>query len=105
MVLSDEQAQRPDYTLTKSSAQLTLETMPSFPGMLRRGAQGPAVVTLQMRLVELGYSEVGALDGIFGRNTEAAVRTFQARNRLEVDGIAGPRTWERLFGADGVPNG
>jgi hypothetical protein len=40
---------------------------------------------------------VGAADGVFGPNTAAAVRTFQILNDLEIDGILGRRTWERLF--------
>lgn len=105
VILSDEQAQQEDYALVDSNPYVRLTAVPDFPGTLRRGAQGPAVTTLQMRLVQLGYGEVGAIDGIFGRNTEAAVRAFQARSGLEVDGIAGPRTWERLFGPAGALNG
>jgi N-acetyl-anhydromuramyl-L-alanine amidase AmpD len=35
-------------------------------------------------------------DGIFGRETEQAVRAFQRAHGLEVDGIVGPRTWRKL---------
>jgi hypothetical protein len=59
--------------------------------------QGDDVKAAQRRLVELGYTQVGAVDGIYGPNTDAAVRTFQTLNDLEIDGILGPRTWERLF--------
>ena len=61
---------------------------------------GEDVKAAQQRLVALGYTQVGASDGIFGPNTAAAVRAFQALNQLEVDGILGPRTWERLFSPD-----
>lgn len=64
--------------------------------------QGDDVLKLQQRLYELGYTEVGARDGIFGRMTTAAVRNFQQRNALEVDGYVGPKTWTRLFSKDAV---
>ena len=38
-------------------------------------------------------------DGIFGSITETAVRNFQSRSGIGVDGIVGPVTWSRLFGA------
>ncbi|MBM7659541.1 peptidoglycan hydrolase-like protein with peptidoglycan-binding domain [Bacillus mesophilus] len=37
-------------------------------------------------------------DGIFGPITDQAVRNFQRRERLNIDGIVGPNTWSRLFG-------
>ncbi|MDP4551052.1 peptidoglycan-binding protein [Alkalihalobacillus macyae] len=36
-------------------------------------------------------------DGIFGPNTESAVKRYQARKGLSVDGIVGPATWNMLF--------
>jgi len=62
--------------------------------------EGDDVRAVQRRLLELGYRQVGDVDGIFGPNTEQAVRAFQQDSGLEVDGIVGPRTWERLFGAE-----
>ncbi|HEB76373.1 MAG TPA: hypothetical protein ENJ04_08490 [Nitrospirae bacterium] len=58
---------------------------------------GEDVLELQMRLKRLGYSTVGQPDGIFGTRTDSAVRDFQARHGLKVDGIVGPRTWSTLF--------
>jgi len=56
---------------------------------LQRGDRGGQVAEAQ-RL--LGVTA----DGVFGPNTEAAVRRFQAEQDLMVDGIIGPQTWERL---------
>jgi len=64
--------------------------------------QGKDVLKLQQRLLELNY-KVGALDGIFGKMTDTAVRRFQERNNLEVDGYVGPKTWRKLFSLDVAP--
>ena len=40
-------------------------------------------------------------DGFFGPTTEKAVIAFQKKNRLEADGIVGPRTWAKLLGEEG----
>jgi peptidoglycan hydrolase-like protein with peptidoglycan-binding domain len=58
---------------------------------------------LQQRLQALGYSEVGIPDGIFGEKTDQAVRNFQQRNNLVVDGVVGPLTWKALFSSSTVP--
>lgn len=58
--------------------------------MLRRGSRGDAVRELQ---AILGRVQV---DGIFGPKTDKAVRRFQRRAGLKVDGIVGPATWGRL---------
>jgi g-D-glutamyl-meso-diaminopimelate peptidase len=63
--------------------------------VLRQDAQGGAVKRLQRTVANLGY-DPGPVDGIFGRQTEEALRQFQAANALVVDGIAGPETWAAL---------
>jgi len=62
---------------------------------LARGSRGPEVTELQKRLQMLGYV-VGPIDGIFGRQTESAVRLFQKEHGLTVDGIAGRNTIREL---------
>lgn len=59
--------------------------------------QGDDVKAVQQRLLALGYSELGPADGFFGGQSELAVRSFQQRNTLAVDGMVGVQTWERLF--------
>jgi peptidoglycan hydrolase-like protein with peptidoglycan-binding domain len=71
---------------------------------LRRGATGSAVVDLQTRLRANGY-DVGALDGIFGARTEAAVRSLQQSRGLIPDGIVGSQTWSALDASGRVPAG
>jgi hypothetical protein len=62
---------------------------------LKKGSRGAEVKELQTRLTNLGYSTKG-IDGIFGANTDAAVRKFQKAKKLKVDGIVGPATKKAL---------
>jgi len=55
---------------------------------------GPAVTALQRALVDDGAAL--SVDGVFGDDTDAAVRAFQARKGLRADGIAGPATLAAL---------
>ena len=63
--------------------------------LLFRGSEGPQVAQLQRQL-KYGYQAYAAhlvIDGVYGPQTEAAVREFQRRTRgLKVDGIVGPAT-------------
>ncbi|MGE4272635.1 MAG: peptidoglycan-binding protein [Desulfitobacterium sp.] len=69
--------------------------LPNPCPLLRQGSQGPSVVHLQQLLTSHGFSP-GAIDGIFGPKTEAAVIAFQKSRGLAVDGIVGVRTWTAL---------
>ena len=60
--------------------------------LLRRGDRGRDVVLLQRALRDQGGHYRGRIDGDFGPMTEAAVRSFQEDNGLEVDGVVGPAT-------------
>jgi hypothetical protein len=60
------------------------------------GSKGPEVASLQRRLQGLG-DYLGPIDGIFGGGTQAAVRKFQQRANLAIDGRVGPQTWAALF--------
>ena len=59
------------------------------------GSTGSAVSKLQSVLNEHGYDL--AVDGIFGVKTQAAVRDYQQKNGLKLDGIAGKETWGSLL--------
>ncbi|HUP73578.1 MAG TPA: peptidoglycan-binding domain-containing protein [Acidimicrobiales bacterium] len=62
---------------------------------LQPNSQGPEVEALQKALVAQGYF-VGAIDGVFGLKTLAAVVYFQSVNSLALDGVVGPQTLELL---------
>ena len=62
--------------------------------LLRVGTQGAAVEEVQLALVSAGF-EVEA-DGMFGRETLEAVREFQRRHDLQVDGVVGATTQRHL---------
>ena len=57
----------------------------------RRGSTGSVVTQIQQKLKSWGYY-FSSVDGIYGPATEQAVRYFQQRNGLYVDGIAGDQT-------------
>ena len=61
---------------------------------ISRGARGESVEFLQEVLNAVGYDI--AVDGVFGRDTEEAVRDFQSQHDLDVDGIVGDNTWAAL---------
>jgi peptidoglycan hydrolase-like protein with peptidoglycan-binding domain len=63
--------------------------------LVRQGDQQHPVQTLQYLLRARGRSLT--VDGIFGPNTDAAVRAFQQQKGLAVDGIVGPVTWSALI--------
>lgn len=74
----------------------------SYPGTpLRRGTTGPSVIVIQTELNRISQSypaipKINPVDGIFGAQTEAAVRRFQEIFNLTPDGIVGRATWYAL---------
>jgi peptidoglycan hydrolase-like protein with peptidoglycan-binding domain len=64
--------------------------------ILRLGMKGAAVTALQQRLQTIGLFS-GAIDGVFGPETQAAVKSAQTRFGLEADGIVGAATWSALL--------
>ncbi len=74
----------------------------SYPGTpLRRGSIGPNVVVIQVEMNRISQNypaipKLSSADGIFGSQTEAAVRKFQEIFDLTVDGVVGKATWYAL---------
>ena len=63
--------------------------------LVRQGDQQHPVKTLQYLLRARGHNVT--VDGIFGSQTDAAVRAFQQQRGLAVDGVVGPVTWRALI--------
>ncbi|WP_234396968.1 peptidoglycan-binding protein [Bacillus massiliglaciei] len=63
---------------------------------VRKSAEGNITYILQGLLYVNGHDPKG-IDGMFGSNTEKAVKSFQGAHKLSKDGIAGPNTFEKLF--------
>lgn len=65
--------------------------------MMKNGSKGANVMQLQKDLVSAGFDigKYGA-DGSFGDDTEKAVKSFQDKYNLTLDGIAGPNTLSKL---------
>ena len=67
----------------------TLETLSKY------GSRGNEVIQIQTKLKRWGYY-TGNIDGIYGTQTVNAVKYFQRKNGLTVDGIAGPATLKAM---------
>ena len=67
----------------------------AYAAVLKQGSSGTDVKTLQQKLKNWGYYN-GAVDGVFGAKTKAAVILFQKRNGLTADGIVGAKTLAAL---------
>ena len=73
------------FITTLSLQNTTIETLSKY------GSTGSEVRTIQEKLKRWGYY-FGNVDGIYGSQTVAAVKRFQQKNGLQVDGIAGTKT-------------
>lgn len=61
------------------------------------GTSGPDVAEIQNELSDLGYYN-GIPDGVYGADTAAAVKKYQASMGLEADGVVGDYTYSKLMG-------
>lgn len=71
----------------------------SLTRVLRSGYTGADVSVVQQRLKDLGY--LSTLSGSYDSATQEAVRSYQKKNGLTADGLAGPSTFSSLF-SDGA---
>ena len=73
-------------------------------GTLYNGCRGDEVRDLQQALITLGFLK-GTADGVYGNNTENAVRAFQKKYNLNVDGLAGEKTRDLAISKATAVNG
>lgn len=91
-------AAKPTTTTSKGESTVTIELT-----VLRKGAKGEQVKTVQRILKGLGYSmgrfgpNRDGIDGDFGATTLKHVIAFQKKNKLDADGIVGKDTWTALL--------
>ena len=74
---------------------LLLVCLPAKAATYRQGSTGEAVRTIQTKLKRWGYYN-GAVDGVYGSKTVAAVKYFQRSNGLTADGVCGSKTLAAL---------
>jgi peptidoglycan hydrolase-like protein with peptidoglycan-binding domain len=70
---------------------------PTNAAPVQRGQSGADVRGLQQRLNQLGFQIQE--DGVFGPETQRAVRALQQRLGLKTDGLVGPKTTAALRGS------
>lgn len=100
----------PDYAGKASGVKEELpkvEVKPQVPTiyysvrlpLLRMGSNGAAVKAMQQLLIAKGYNfpEHGWTLGVFGGETDTALKEYQKANGLEVDGECGGKTWVALI--------
>lgn len=98
------------YVSVKDLAELTSEGETSSGTLsdgtwggttLRTGSSGSSVEQMQFWLNTLAQYDSSipsvTVDGVFGSSTEAAVRAFQRKYGLTVDGVVGRTTWTELY--------
>lgn len=76
---------------------LTVSTLSTaaYAASYKVGSSGETVTRIQKKLKQWGYYD-GAVDGVFGSGTEKAVKAFQRKNGLAVDGKVGSATLSAL---------
>lgn len=86
---------------TSDSTASTGASDGSFTRTLRKGMTGEDVKSVQTRLKALEYYS-SSVDGVYGTGSIAAVKAFQQKNGLTADGLAGSRTFEKLFSSSAI---
>src|ERR1051325_6262780 len=67
-----------------------------MPSTIKLGDTGDDVKRLQRVFARMKVLGPDTVDGVFGAQTEQAVKDFQQSNGLVVDGVVGPITWSHI---------
>lgn len=89
-----------EWQARRKSLQTVSPEKPKKPlvySVLREGARGPLVKTLQAKLTRFYQIDV---DGVFGPQTTQVVKAFQSKHKILADGVVGPQTWTALLRYD-----
>lgn len=87
-----------DYILRLNEDNMYKEedTVDISLSVLKKGSKCPEVKSLQILLYSNGFN-CGTADGDFGPKTDAALRNYQRKTNLTVDGICGKNTWTQIL--------
>ncbi len=88
---SDNREESLDEAETSAVDSINYYEASLAPKVLTWGSRGQDVKNVQWKLLQWGYFN-SAVDGIYGERTYRAVRWFQSKNGLTVDGVVGPKT-------------
>lgn len=85
-------------TTTVTATPAHADSCYTWSRTLKEGMSGSDVRELQIRVSGYpGYRSVLALDGSYGPHTKAAVKRFQQAYGLSADGVAGPKTFSKIY--------
>ena len=81
--------------------RVIIMAIPAYYSLLQRGSSGPDVALVQTWLNGVRdactWHDPLKADGKFGLSTENAVKEFQLKNKMNVDGKVGANTWNVLY--------
>ena len=90
---------------TKTSSGTSSKTSSVAKSTLRKGSKGAEVKKLQKNLNALGHKDSSgkklALDSSFGAKTQYALKRFQKKHKLQIDGVYGPKSYAAMKKAIG----
>lgn len=76
---------------------------PRANAAFRQGDESAEIAAIQQKLVMAGF-DIGIPDGVYGTQTETAIKQYQASQGLTADGIVGAQTYLSLMGTE-LPRG
>ncbi|WP_228061560.1 peptidoglycan-binding domain-containing protein [[Phormidium] sp. LEGE 05292] len=92
---SEKQSTTEESTTDSNNTESSASTIANLP-TLKIGMRSPEVFWVQKRLQAIGFFQ-GSVDGIFGKDTQAAVIAAQEKYGLKPDGIVGAATWQLIL--------